>query len=83
MPDPIIAPERTIPLTMKGDFTAERVQRWMEDVTAAVNNAIVLTGIATPEDAQIASPGRFFVDTVAQTLYFKETGDGDTGWISL
>ena len=44
---------------------------------------IVLTGTGTPEGNTVASEGRFYVDTAAPQLYFKETGDGDTGWIAL
>ena len=57
--------------------------RWTQAITDAVNALTVLTGTGTPEGSEIASPGRLYVDTAAPQLYFKETGDGDTGWIAL
>ncbi len=43
----------------------------------------VLVSTGTPEGAVTAAPGTFFFDTVARTLYMKETGTGTTGWIEL
>jgi hypothetical protein len=57
---------------------------WMEAITTAVNNLQPLTGTGTPESSIVASAGRWYVDTsagVGSGIYFKETGDGDTGWV--
>ena len=78
----IIAPDNSAPITSRGTMF-ERFFRWVDDMTTAVNETTVLTGTATPEGVQVASFGRFFVDTAAPTLYFKATGDGNTGWIAL
>ena len=79
----ILAPTQGFTLTVDGladiDF-----QRWMEDVTIAVNNAMPLVGTGTPEAAVVAVVGRWYVDTsasVGEGIYFKETGEGNTGWV--
>jgi hypothetical protein len=54
---------------------------WMESISEAVNNLPPLTGTGNPEGAIIASVRRWFVDTDSGAVYFKKTGDGDTGWI--
>ena len=58
---------------------------WVDQVTQAVNNVPPLTGTGTPEAAQVASVGRWYVDTsvgAGSGIYLKETGDGDTGWVA-
>jgi len=54
---------------------------WMNEITDAINNAEILSGTGTPESAVTASVGRLYVDTATNDLYYKETGDGDTGWV--
>jgi hypothetical protein len=57
---------------------------WMEAISEAVNNASPLVGTGSPEGVEIASAGRWYVDTAdlaGQGIYFKETGTGGTGWI--
>ena len=70
---------------IQGNGEAETdFQEWMEDITSAVNNLQPLTGTGTPEGFQVASVRRWYVDTadtVGQGIYFKETGDGNIGWI--
>jgi hypothetical protein len=56
-------------------------QNWMESITQAVNDLQPLTGTSTPEGSVTASVGRWFVDTSTGDVYFKATGDGDTGWL--
>jgi len=41
------------------------------------------TGTGSPEGVLEAAVGAFYWDTAANTLYFKATGTGDTGWIVL
>ena len=79
----IQAPTQGFTLTVDGMSDID-FQRWMEDVTAAANNSIPLTGTGTPELNQIATVGRWYVDTsasVGEGIYFKETGEGNTGWV--
>jgi hypothetical protein len=39
--------------------------------------------VGSPEGVVTASPGAFRWDSAANTLYFKATGTGNTGWIVL
>lgn len=55
---------------------------WLEQVSEAIKPP--LTGSGSPESNVIASVGRWYVDTSASVgtgIYFKETGEGDTGWV--
>lgn len=71
-----------IALTSEGIATQE-FHTWLDQITEAVNNTPPLTGSGTPEGSVIASVGRWYVDTNASPadIYFKATGDGDTGWV--
>ena len=80
MADPIITPQMGLPIIEDGAATQE-MHNWMAIITDAVNDGPPLTGTGTPEAVVVASVGRWFVDTAANDVYFKETGDGDTGWI--
>jgi hypothetical protein len=63
---------------------SQRFRAWVQQVTNEVNKLEPLTGTGTPEGSEVASPGRWYVDTAAAVgagIYFKETGNGDTGWI--
>lgn len=83
MPDPILAPAFGEVITPNG-VANEQFNTWLADITEAVNNLQPLTGTGTPEGNEVASVGRWYVDTAAAVgtgIYFKETGDGDTGWI--
>lgn len=44
---------------------------------------VVTIRATTPEASLTASPGGLAFDTAARTLYLKETGSGNTGWIEL
>lgn len=57
---------------------------WLDQITRAINDVPPLTGSGSPEAVVAASVGRWYVDTdsVSGTgIYFKESGDGDTGWV--
>jgi len=55
---------------------------WIQQITEAVKAP--LTGSGTPESNIVATIGRWYVDTNASAgtgIYFKQTGEGNTGWI--
>lgn len=57
---------------------------WMQLITDAVNALPPLTGTGSPETVVVSAPGRWYVDTAAAVgagIYYKETGDGNTGWV--
>lgn len=57
-------------------------------IVAAVNtleDSRVLRGSGTPEGSVVASVGALYVRTdggVSTTLYVKESGTGNTGWVA-
>lgn len=62
----------------------ERMRNWWlgggKDVTP-----LLLTGEGTPESAVVAPVGSVFLRSdggTSTTLYVKETGSGDTGWVA-
>ncbi len=83
MADPIIAPVFGFPV-IEGEVATLEFQNWMAQVTDQLNVTPPATGSGSPEGVIIASIGRWYVDTAAVVgtgIYFKETGDGDTGWV--
>ena len=53
--------------------------------TGVVTVAQVISGIGTPEGVVTASPGTLYLNTsggASTTLYVKETGTGNTGWVA-
>ncbi len=42
-----------------------------------------LSGSGSPQGAQVASPGQTYWDTAGQSLWVKNTGVGNTGWVQL
>ena len=64
-------------------------QRWKDTYTTrlflgATGTVQVLTGTATPEGAVTAPVGSLFLRTdggAGTTLYVKESGAGNTGWV--
>jgi hypothetical protein len=81
--EPILVPTFGFLITPDGRAT-EEFHTWMDQMTNAVNDIPPLTGTGTPEGSVVASVGRWYVDTSAAAgtgIYFKETGDGDTGWV--
>lgn len=81
MADPIVVPNWGDELVEDSAATLE-FQSWMSAITDAINNTPPLTGIGTPEGNEVSSVGRWYVDTNAAPadIYYKETGDGNTGW---
>ncbi len=82
-------PTERIPM----DALAEIVElkRDLEDLKATVLNRIhtlgarLISGSGTPEGAVAAPVGTLFTRTdggTSTTLYVKETGTGDTGWVA-
>jgi len=83
LPDPILVPTQGDELIIDGGANTP-MHIWMEAITDAINNLAPLTGSGSPESVVVASVGRWYVNTAAATgtgVYFKQTGDGDTGWI--
>ena len=80
MAEPILVPTINDNLT-ENNLATVQFHAWMDSISEAVNNLQPLTGTASPEGSIIASPGRWFVDTSAADIYFKSSGDGDTGWL--
>ena len=62
---------------------SQEFYNWMDDVTNAINNLPPLTGSGSPETAITASVGRWYVDVAGSpgVIYYKQTGDGNTGWL--
>ena len=84
MAEIVIAPSVGDIITPNGVAT-EQFYTWVDQVTRAVNEIPPLVGTGSPEGAQTASVGRWYVDqgaAVGTGIYLKETGDGDTGWIA-
>lgn len=55
---------------------------WVHGQTAA--DMVAQSGAGTPEGAVVAPVGRLYVRTdggAGTTLYVKESGSGDTGWV--
>lgn len=42
-----------------------------------------VTGVGSPEGVVTAPPGTTYLDTSSDSLWFKKTGAGNTGWIQL
>lgn len=83
MPDAIIVPTLGDSL-IESSAANIMFHTWMASITEAVNNLQPLTGSGSPEGVQVASTGRWYVDTTAAVgsgVYFKESGDGNTGWV--
>ena len=47
----------------------------------AKDRSIALTGTGSPEGTVTANIGTSYVDTTSDTVYFKATGTGNTGWV--
>lgn len=83
MPEQVLVPIMGAPITPNGAASIQ-FHTWLDAVTNAVNNMHPLTGTGTPEGNIVAFVGRWYVDTSAAVgtgIYFKQTGDGDTGWV--
>jgi hypothetical protein len=68
--------------------SANDLPGWLSTELGNVQRAIasvVLTGAGSPEGAVIASVGQLYTRTdggAGTTLYVKESGVGNTGWIA-
>ena len=73
--------------------TFDRQQRVTDDTGRAtpyfedyLYEITVLLGTGTPENTVSADPGRLYVDqngSSGSTLYVKQSGTGNTGWIQV
>jgi len=67
-------------------FTADNSTTWdAAAVTADATAALVQSGTGTPESVVTATVGTLFLRTdggASTTLYVKESGAGNTGWIA-
>lgn len=84
MADPINDPIQVLALGTKitdKDLTQIDFHTWMEAITERVNFLVPLSGTGSPEGVVVSSPRRLYIDTATNNLYFKLTGDGDTGWV--
>lgn len=81
MPEIVQAPTFSDIVDSQGAPTIEFIT-WLDQVTIAVNNIPPLTGSGSPEGVEVASVGRWYVDTdtTGTGIYLKEAGDGNTGW---
>ena len=83
MADPIITPAWGFPIFEDGQFgltPTSEMHEWMLSVTAAANASQPAIGSGSPEGAVVADAGRWYVDTDLDTIWFKKSGSGDTGW---
>lgn len=63
-----------------GDFYSKKTTGW--ELQSGVGGAAVTpTGVVDPEGVETAVVGTFYVNTADKTLWFKETGSGNTGWV--
>ena len=42
-----------------------------------------IVGAGSPQGVQAANPGIFYWDTVGKSIWIKDTGTGNTGWLQL
>ena len=49
----------------------------------AKDRKIALDGVGSPEGVITANIGAVYVDNTNQVVYFKATGSGNTGWVSV
>lgn len=83
MTNPLVAPSNDFTI-IEGGRAHQDLQQWMEDITNLVNSHIPLTGSGSPEGVEVASVGRWYVDTSAGAgtgIYFKEANDTNLGWV--
>lgn len=60
--------------------------RWTGDVIIGANGQLFKTGTGDPQGVVTANPGSLYLRTDAtpgQSIYIKETGTGNTGWVAL
>ena len=80
----ITAPERGFRYIKEDGRPEFAFADWVDFITQAVNNLPPLSGSGTPEANVSASVGRWYVDTALAAgsgVYYKESGEGNTGWV--
>jgi hypothetical protein len=63
----------------------EQLRKQLNTILVDVDARLPLTGEGTPEGAVEAAVGRLYTRTdggASTTLYVKESGSGDTGWVA-
>ncbi len=48
--------------------------------TVGAGSGTVILGNGSPEGVATADPAAFFWDQTGEQLYFKDSGNGNTGW---
>tara|TARA_R110000803_G_scaffold58245_1_gene116470 strand:- start:1306 stop:1578 length:273 start_codon:yes stop_codon:yes gene_type:complete len=85
--DNITALERFTSVTITDDtgnnLMTLRMTEFIESITRQVNQNIVINGTGSPEGVLVAEPFKIYIDTAADTTYYKKTGAGNTGWALL
>lgn len=84
MDRPLITPAWGFPIFEEADFglvPTNEMHQWMLQVTAAINTAPPMTGVGSPEGVIAAKAGRWYVDTDIATIWYKQSGDGEAGWL--
>ena len=82
--NPVVEPSSGIKLFESDGTATIQMQIWMEAVTNQANSGAPLVGFGSPEGVETANQGRWYVDNsapVAEGIYFKQFGAGDTGWV--
>lgn len=54
----------------------------LADVLGAISSSNA-NGSGTPEGTVISPVGAFYMDTSTDSLWYKKTGTGNTGWVQL
>lgn len=66
--------------TDNGDFYSKKSTGW-ELQSGVGGTAVTPTGVVDPEGNESASVGTFYVNTADKTIWVKESGSGNTGWV--
>jgi len=75
----IISPERFSKIT-QDNYMTHQMAEFIESVARQVNNNTTASGSGSPEGVLQAEPNKIYIDTTANTIYYKKTGSGVTGW---
>lgn len=63
-----------------GERMSYRMAAFVEQITRQVNHNTAISGNGSPEGVISAEPLKIYIDTTANTIYYKKTGSGATGW---
>lgn len=75
-------PQTTVPIFDGSQFTLPW-RRWHQTVTQQLST--YYTGQGSPEGVIVALPGSMYLNSLGgtgATLWVKETGSGNTGWVA-